>query len=298
VTRRRIVAGLVAEGAAIGAAGSLLGLVAGHALALAVLRFVGADLGSGYFRGVVPALRIEAATAAVFFVLGVAAAVAGAWLPAREAVRTPPAPGPEGGRCRARLRAAGVRLAGGGAARRGNRRGVAAAGGRPAAVRLRRHRAAAVRHPGADAPLRAPAAARGPAAALAGARARAGAAARRARAGDRQPRRDRGQRQPDGVDGDHGVVVPQFGRRLARRILPADVYVRAPPAATPVLRGPTRRDRRVAGLRASVPAREVRAHPAASRVALSRADRPATAGGRLPLVGDPVPGAPAPPPVW
>ena len=91
VTRRRIVAGLVAEGAAIGAAGSLLGLVAGHALALAVLRFVGADLGSGYFRGVVPALRIEAATAALFFVLGVAAAVAGAWLPAREAVRTPPA---------------------------------------------------------------------------------------------------------------------------------------------------------------------------------------------------------------
>ena len=91
VTRGRIVAGLLAEGAAVGAVGSAAGLAAGALLAAALLRFVGADLGSGYFRGIVPALRFEWTTAAAFFALGVAAAVAGAWLPAREAVRTPPA---------------------------------------------------------------------------------------------------------------------------------------------------------------------------------------------------------------
>ena len=91
VTRGRIVAGLVTEGAVVGVVGSAAGLAAGTLLATLVLRFVGADLGSGYFRGVVPALGFEWATASAFFALGVAAAIGGAWLPAREAVRTPPA---------------------------------------------------------------------------------------------------------------------------------------------------------------------------------------------------------------
>ena len=91
VTRSRIVVGLVTEGAVVGAVGSAIGLAAGTLLATVVLRFTGADLGSGYFRGVVPALSFEWATATAFFALGVGAAIAGAWLPAREAVRTPPA---------------------------------------------------------------------------------------------------------------------------------------------------------------------------------------------------------------
>lgn len=91
MTRRRLVAGLVAEGAAIGVAGSVLGLVAGYAMARVTVRILGADLGSGYFRGVVPVLRVEVATLAVFFVLGVATAAAGALIPAREAARAAPA---------------------------------------------------------------------------------------------------------------------------------------------------------------------------------------------------------------
>ncbi len=91
VTRRRIVLGMLAEAAAIGALGSAVGLGTGLLLADGVMRFVGVDLGSGYFRGVVPALRIEPAIAVLFFGLGVAAAVAGALAPAREAVRASPA---------------------------------------------------------------------------------------------------------------------------------------------------------------------------------------------------------------
>ncbi len=91
MTRRRLVAGLAAEGAAIGIAGSALGLVAGYAIARVTVGVLGADLGSGYFRGVVPTLRVEAGTLAAFFALGVATAVAGALVPAREAARAAPA---------------------------------------------------------------------------------------------------------------------------------------------------------------------------------------------------------------
>ena len=90
------------------------------------------------------------------------------------------------------------------------------------------HRAAARRHAAADA-------ARGdslllahvPDAALGSRGARARPAARRAGTGDGEPRDDRRQRVADGVDGDHGRVVPPIARRLAGAILPADLYVRA-----------------------------------------------------------------------
>jgi putative ABC transport system permease protein len=55
VTRRHLTLLIVAEGALIGVAGSALGLALGYALAQAAVRWVGADLGSGYFRGVVHA---------------------------------------------------------------------------------------------------------------------------------------------------------------------------------------------------------------------------------------------------
>jgi len=92
VTRRRLVVLIVAEAALVGVAGSVLGLGAGYALAHAALRWVGVDLGSGYFRGVTPTLTVDAASLAAFFALGVAAAVLGALLPALETARAAPAP--------------------------------------------------------------------------------------------------------------------------------------------------------------------------------------------------------------
>jgi putative ABC transport system permease protein len=48
MTRGRLASLLVVEGALVGVAGSIIGLLAGTALAFAVMRVVGADLGAGY----------------------------------------------------------------------------------------------------------------------------------------------------------------------------------------------------------------------------------------------------------
>ena len=69
----------------LGSAGALAGLVTGIAMASALLRSFGADLGSGYFRGLHPALRIEPLACALFVALGIVIAFLGAWLPARAA---------------------------------------------------------------------------------------------------------------------------------------------------------------------------------------------------------------------
>ena len=91
VTRGRLTALIVAEGALVGVAGSLIGLALGFALAQLTVRWFGADLGSGYFQGVVPVLQLDPWALGIFFVLGVAAAVLGSIVPAFETVRTPPA---------------------------------------------------------------------------------------------------------------------------------------------------------------------------------------------------------------
>ncbi len=91
VTRRGLVGLLVMEGALVGAAGSLLGLVLGYVIAAAVLQFVGADLGAGQFRGLTATPRVEPTGAAVFFLLGVGAALLGSLFPALEAARAEPA---------------------------------------------------------------------------------------------------------------------------------------------------------------------------------------------------------------
>ncbi len=91
VTRRGAVALLVWEGALVGAVGAGLGVALGYMLAGLVLRFVGADLGAGHFRGVTATPALEPAAAAVFFGLGVAVSVLGSLLPALEAVRESPA---------------------------------------------------------------------------------------------------------------------------------------------------------------------------------------------------------------
>ena len=85
---------VLAESAVIGAAGSALGLAAGAALAALALRLLGGDLGGGYFPGVAgvgPALAWPAPALAACFGLGTAAAVVGAWWPARQAERLAPA---------------------------------------------------------------------------------------------------------------------------------------------------------------------------------------------------------------
>lgn len=68
---------------AVGALGALAGLALGIGLAWVLLRSVGADLGGGYFQpGRVP-LHLEPAALAGFAGLGILAASAGAWGPAR-----------------------------------------------------------------------------------------------------------------------------------------------------------------------------------------------------------------------
>ena len=91
VTRRGLVAMLLAEAAVLGLAGSLAGILLGHATAAAVLRHFGAELGAGYFRGLAPALVLDWPALALFFSLGVVAAILGSLAPALEAARTGPA---------------------------------------------------------------------------------------------------------------------------------------------------------------------------------------------------------------
>ncbi|WP_027477176.1 FtsX-like permease family protein [Curvibacter gracilis] len=79
------------ESLLLGGLGSVLGLVAGTALAALALRWLGGDLGGGYFTGVAPSLRWRPAAALIYGGLGVAAALAGGWWPARAAAALPPA---------------------------------------------------------------------------------------------------------------------------------------------------------------------------------------------------------------
>jgi putative ABC transport system permease protein len=89
---RRGVARLVMlEAAAIGLAGSALGLALGYALAAAAVRVTGADLGAGVFRGVTPQLGLPPGMLLAYLAAGVAIALAGAALPALDAAVRPPA---------------------------------------------------------------------------------------------------------------------------------------------------------------------------------------------------------------
>lgn len=79
------------EAAALGTVGSVLGLALGAGLAALALRLLGGDLGGGFFAGSAPALQWSPGAALVFGLLGVAAALVGAWTPARLAQQLPPA---------------------------------------------------------------------------------------------------------------------------------------------------------------------------------------------------------------
>ncbi|HMA31660.1 MAG TPA: FtsX-like permease family protein [Casimicrobiaceae bacterium] len=91
LTRRRLLVRVVGETALLGVAGSGLGLLVGYVVANFALRHFGADLGAGFFRGGPATVVVEAQPALVMAALGVAAAIAGGAMPAREAARAAPA---------------------------------------------------------------------------------------------------------------------------------------------------------------------------------------------------------------
>jgi putative ABC transport system permease protein len=89
--RAGLLRGLLAEGAVLGLLGGLIGAALAYALTALAFRLIGADLGAGFFAGVIPAVRFEPLISLVYVALGVFAGIAGAWLPAREALRSVPA---------------------------------------------------------------------------------------------------------------------------------------------------------------------------------------------------------------
>ncbi len=90
-TRGEVERLLLAESAALGVAGSVLGIALGLGVAKLALRLLGGDLGGGFFTGVQPPLQVDAGATLLFFALGVAAATVGGWLPARDAAGSAPA---------------------------------------------------------------------------------------------------------------------------------------------------------------------------------------------------------------
>jgi putative ABC transport system permease protein len=97
VTRGQLQRALVGEGAALGVAGSMLGIMLGVAVAAAVLRILAGDLGNGQLRAAGASLRTAWLPMFGFCVMGTVVAAVGAWLPARNAARQPPARSLKGG---------------------------------------------------------------------------------------------------------------------------------------------------------------------------------------------------------
>ncbi|MBG6081404.1 putative ABC transport system permease protein [Rubrivivax gelatinosus] len=82
---------VLAECAALGAAGSAAGLALGAGMAVLALRWMSGDLGGGYFPGIAPTVRFGAGGALAFVALGTASALIGGWWPAKQAERLAPA---------------------------------------------------------------------------------------------------------------------------------------------------------------------------------------------------------------
>ena len=88
---------LLGEGLTLGFVGSLLGVMLGVLIAAAILKFLTADLGNGQLRAVGASLRAAPWQLLAFFAIGIAVAGVGAWVPARNAARQPPARALKGG---------------------------------------------------------------------------------------------------------------------------------------------------------------------------------------------------------
>jgi len=75
----------------LGLLGSVAGIALGTTLAALALKLLGGDLGGGFFAGTAPRLQLSGWAALVYGAMGVAAALAGGWWPARTAQALPPA---------------------------------------------------------------------------------------------------------------------------------------------------------------------------------------------------------------
>ena len=91
LTARGLARLCLAEAAVLGLVGGVAGVALGYGFALLALRYAGADLGAGQFRGIAPHLAFQLIPAALYVVAGAVVALAGALLPALDAARTPPA---------------------------------------------------------------------------------------------------------------------------------------------------------------------------------------------------------------
>jgi putative ABC transport system permease protein len=91
VTRLQLRCALLGQGAAIGAAGSLLGALLGALVAALILRQLGGGLGNRALSAPAAAFALHPLQLAAFALIGTAVACLGAWIPASEAARRPPA---------------------------------------------------------------------------------------------------------------------------------------------------------------------------------------------------------------
>lgn len=91
VTRTEQLVLMLSGSVLVGVLGAALGIALGICIARLGLSALGADLGAGYFRGLAPGLEIRVVEIAVFSLLGVAVAVAGALRPALDAAHVPTA---------------------------------------------------------------------------------------------------------------------------------------------------------------------------------------------------------------
>jgi putative ABC transport system permease protein len=82
---------LLGEGVVLGIIGSVAGLAIGYVMAGAALKFVGGDLGGGYFGSTAPDLRFSPAAALLFLGFGITTAIIGSYAPARAAAKIAPA---------------------------------------------------------------------------------------------------------------------------------------------------------------------------------------------------------------
>ncbi len=99
VTRLSLECALLGEGAAIGLAGSLLGVLLGAAIAALVLRFLGSDLGNRALAAPAVVLALPALPMTAFVLIGTAVTGLGAWVPAHEAAQRAPALAMKSGDC-------------------------------------------------------------------------------------------------------------------------------------------------------------------------------------------------------
>ena len=97
VTRSGLEIALIGEGAILGMAGSILGVVLGVMIAAALLRVLSGDLGNGQLHADGVVLFASLSSLGAFISIGTLVACAGAWLPARAAARLAPAHAMKGG---------------------------------------------------------------------------------------------------------------------------------------------------------------------------------------------------------